>query len=199
MDITRARFAGSAASVEQTPKLKLPEFAFVGRSNVGKSSLINMLCNNATLAKTSSKPGKTLLINHFLINDAWYIVDLPGYGYANRSKTERANIRSIIDQYVSRSQMLEMLFVLLDSRLPLQKIDLEFINGLGEKGIPFSIVFTKGDKLGINALTSMVERNKKELLEYWEDLPPVFTTSSQTKMGREAIIDYIYEILKLVK
>ncbi|MBO8429287.1 MAG: YihA family ribosome biogenesis GTP-binding protein [Bacteroidetes bacterium] len=199
MDITRARFAGSAASVEQTPKLKLPEFAFVGRSNVGKSSLINMLCNNATLAKTSSRPGKTLLINHFLINDAWYIVDLPGYGYANRSKTERANIRSIIDQYVSRSQMLEMLFVLLDSRLPLQKIDLEFINGLGEKGIPFSIVFTKGDKLGINALTSMVERNKKELLEYWEDLPPVFTTSSQTKMGREAIIDYIYEILKLVK
>ena len=192
MDITRARFAGSAASVEQTPKLKLPEFAFVGRSNVGKSSLINMLCNNATLAKTSSRPGKTLLINHFLINDAWYIVDLPGYGYANRSKTERANIRSIIDQYVSRSQMLEMLFVLLDSRLPLQKIDLEFINGLGEKGIPFSIVFTKGDKLGINALTSMVERNKKELLEYWEDLPPVFTTSSQTKMGREAIIDYIY-------
>lgn len=199
MDITRARFAGSATSVEQTPKLKLPEFAFVGRSNVGKSSLINMLCNNATLAKTSSRPGKTLLINHFLINDAWYIVDLPGYGYANRSKTERANIRSIIDQYVSRSQMLEMLFVLLDSRLPLQKIDLEFINGLGEKGIPFSIVFTKGDKLGINALTSMVERNKKELLEYWEDLPPVFTTSSQTKMGREAIIDYIYEILKLVK
>lgn len=199
MDITRARFAGSAASVEQTPKLKLPEFAFVGRSNVGKSSLINMLCKNATLAKTSSRPGKTLLINHFLINDAWYIVDLPGYGYANRSKTERANIRSIIDQYVSRSQMLEMLFVLLDSRLPLQKIDLEFINGLGEKGIPFSIVFTKGDKLGINALTSMVERNKKELLEYWEDLPPVFTTSSQTKMGREAIIDYIYEILKLVK
>lgn len=199
MDITKARFAGSAASVEQTPKLKLPEFAFIGRSNVGKSSLINMLCNNGALAKTSSRPGKTLLINHFLINDAWYIVDLPGYGYASRSKTERENIRSIIDQYISKSQMLEMLFVLLDSRLPLQKIDLEFINGLGEKGIPFSIVFTKGDKLGTNALNSMVERNKKELLEYWEELPPVFITSSQTKMGREAIIDYIYEILKLVK
>lgn len=199
MDIAKARFAGSAASVEQTPKLKLPEFAFIGRSNVGKSSLINMLCNNGALAKTSSRPGKTLLINHFLINDAWYIVDLPGYGYASRSKTERENIRSIIDQYISKSQMLEMLFVLLDSRLPLQKIDLEFINGLGEKGIPFSIVFTKGDKLGTNALNSMVERNKKELLEYWEELPPVFITSSQTKMGREAIIDYIYEILKLVK
>lgn len=199
MDITKARFAGSAASVEQTPKLKLPEFAFIGRSNVGKSSLINMLCNNGALAKTSSRPGKTLLINHFLINDAWYIVDLPGYGYASRSKTERENIRSIIDQYISKSQMLEMLFVLLDSRLPLQKIDLEFINGLGEKGIPFSIVYTKGDKLGTNALNSMVERNKKELLEYWEELPPVFITSSQTKMGREAIIDYIYEILKLVK
>ena len=199
MDITKARFAGSAASVEQTPKLKLPEFAFIGRSNVGKSSLINMLCNNGALAKTSSRPGKTLLINHFLINDSWYIVDLPGYGYASRSKTERESIRSIIDQYISKSQMLEMLFVLLDSRLPLQKIDLEFINGLGEKGIPFSIVFTKGDKLGTNALNSMVERNKKELLEYWEELPPVFTTSSQTKMGREAIIDYIYEILKLVK
>lgn len=199
MDITKARFAGSAASVEQTPKLKLPEFAFIGRSNVGKSSLINMLCNNGALAKTSSRPGKTLLINHFLINNAWYIVDLPGYGYASRSKTERENIRSIIDQYISKSQMLEMLFVLLDSRLPLQKIDLEFINGLGEKGIPFSIVFTKGDKLGTNALNSMVERNKKELLEYWEELPPVFITSSQTKMGREAIIDYIYEILKLVK
>lgn len=199
MEITKARFVSSAASVAGKPKTKLPEFAFIGRSNVGKSSLVNMLCNNRELAKTSSKPGKTVLINHFLINEAWYIVDLPGYGYVTRSKTEREQISRVIKNYLDNSQELEMLFVLLDSRLPLQKIDLEFINSLGEKGIPFTIIFTKADKLGSNALNSMVEGNKKSLLEYWEELPPVFVTSSQTKMGRKEIIDYIYRLLQLIQ
>lgn len=199
MEITKARFIGSATNVAGKPKTKLPEFAFIGRSNVGKSSLINMLCNNGELAKTSSKPGKTVLINHFLINEAWYIVDLPGYGYANRSKTEKEQITRVINDYLYNSEELEMLFVLLDSRLPIQKIDLDFINELGKRGIPFCIVFTKGDKLGINILNSMIEKNKKTLLEYWEELPPVFATSSQTKMGRKEIIDYIYKILELIK
>lgn len=199
MKITKARFIGSATNVAGKPKTKLPEFAFIGRSNVGKSSLINMLCNNGELAKTSSKPGKTVLINHFLINEAWYIVDLPGYGYANRSKTEKEQITRVINDYLYNSEELEMLFVLLDSRLPIQKIDLDFINELGKRGIPFCIVFTKGDKLGINILSSMIEKNKKTLLEYWEELPPVFATSSQTKMGRKEIIDYIYKILELIK
>lgn len=199
MEITKARFIGSATNVAGKPKTKLPEFAFIGRSNVGKSSLINMLCNNGELAKTSSKPGKTVLINHFLINEAWYIVDMPGYGYANRSKTEKEQITRVINDYLYNSEELEMLFVLLDSRLPIQKIDLDFINELGKRGIPFCIVFTKGDKLGINILSSMIEKNKKTLLEYWEELPPVFATSSQTKMGRKEIIDYIYKILELIK
>ena len=199
MEITKARFIGSVTNVAGKPKTKLPEFAFIGRSNVGKSSLINMLCNNGELAKTSSKPGKTVLINHFLINEAWYIVDLPGYGYANRSKTEKEQITRVINDYLYNSEELEMLFVLLDSRLPIQKIDLDFINELGKRGIPFCIVFTKGDKLGINILSSMIEKNKKTLLEYWEELPPVFATSSQTKMGRKEIIDYIYKILELIK
>ena len=199
MEITKARFIGSATNVAGKPKTKLPEFAFIGRSNVGKSSLINMLCNNGELAKTSSKPGKTVLINHFLINEAWYIVDLPGYGYANRSKTEKEQITRVINDYLYNSEELEMLFVLLDSRLPIQKIDLDFINELGKRGIPFCIVFTKGDKLGINILSSMIGKNKKTLLEYWEELPPVFATSSQTKMGRKEIIDYIYKILELIK
>ena len=199
MEITKARFIGSATNVAGKPKTKLPEFAFIGRSNVGKSSLINMLCNNGELAKTSSKPGKTVLINHFLINEAWYIVDLPGYGYANRSKTEKEQITRVINDYLYNSEELEMLFVLLDSRLPIQKIDLDVINELGKRGIPFCIVFTKGDKLGINILSSMIEKNKKTLLEYWEELPPVFATSSQTKMGRKEIIDYIYKILELIK
>lgn len=199
MEITKARFIGSATNVAGKPKTKLPEFAFIGRSNVGKSSLINMLCNNGELAKTSSKPGKTVLINHFLINEAWYIVDLPGYGYANRSKTEKEQITRVINDYLYNSEELEILFVLLDSRLPIQKIDLDFINELGKRGIPFCIVFTKGDKLGINILSSMIEKNKKTLLEYWEELPPVFATSSQTKMGRKEIIDYIYKILELIK
>lgn len=199
MEITKARFIGSATNVAGKPKTKLPEFAFIGRSNVGKSSLINMLCNNGELAKTSSKLGKTVLINHFLINEAWYIVDLPGYGYANRSKTEKEQITRVINDYLYNSEELEMLFVLLDSRLPIQKIDLDFINELGKRGIPFCIVFTKGDKLGINILSSMIEKNKKTLLEYWEELPPVFATSSQTKMGRKEIIDYIYKILELIK
>ena len=140
-----------------------------------------------------------MLINHFLINEAWYIVDLPGYGYANRSKTEKEQITRVINDYLYNSEELEMLFVLLDSRLPIQKIDLDFINELGKRGIPFCIVFTKGDKLGINILSSMIEKNKKTLLEYWEELPPVFATSSQTKMGRKEIIDYIYKILELIK
>ena len=194
MEITKARFIGSATNVAGKPKTKLPEFAFIGRSNVGKSSLINMLCNNGELAKTSSKPGKTVLINHFLINEAWYIVDLPGYGYANRSKTEKEQITRVINDYLYNSEELEMLFVLLDSRLPIQKIDLDFINELGKRGIPFCIVFTKGDKMSATRLQNNIEEYKKVLLETWEELPPIFKTSSENGLGKEELIAYIEQI-----
>ncbi len=199
MRITKAVFAGSSEKLSDRPKAKLHEFAFIGRSNVGKSSLINTLCGVSKLAKTSATPGKTLLINHFLINDSWYLVDLPGYGYAKISQKGREKLTNMINTYVSKSEELAVLFVLLDSRLPIQKIDLEFLMALGEAQVPFAIIFTKGDKLGKVALTNQIEKNKKTLLEYWEELPPVFVTSSETGLGKEEVIAYIEEVLEIVK
>lgn len=199
MRITKAVFAGSSQKLEDRPKAKLPEFAFIGRSNVGKSSLINTLCSNDKLAKTSATPGKTLLINHFLINGSWYLVDLPGYGYAKISQKGRENLTKMINGYISNSQELALLFVLLDSRHPIQKIDLEFLMALGEAQVPFSIIFTKGDKLGKNALAAQVEANKKTLLQYWEELPPIFVTSSETGFGKEDVLEYIESVLGIIK
>ena len=196
MKISQAIFAGSCQEVSGKPYPKLPEFAFVGRSNVGKSSLINMLCRSGKLAHTSSTPGKTRLINHFQINDTWYLVDLPGYGYAKIARKERAKLSEMIEGYVCHSQELVTLFVLLDSRLEIQKIDLNFINNLGHAGIPFSIVYTKCDKLGSERLCNRVEENNNFLLEYWEELPPIFISSSETGKGRDEILDYIETLLK---
>lgn len=195
MKILQAIFSGSSSSVNNKPKQRLPEFAFIGRSNVGKSSLINSLCNIKNLALTSSKPGKTQLINHFLINNSWYLVDLPGYGYAKTSKTQRGKISGIILDYLNNSQELVNLFVLLDSRHDIQKIDMQFLTELGNAGIPFSIVYTKSDKSGTERLNSQIEKNNKELLEYWEELPPVFLTSALENRGREELLDYIGKLL----
>lgn len=191
MIINNAVFSGSSQRLSEKPKLKAPEFAFIGRSNVGKSSLINMLCAKKGLAHTSSKPGKTQLMNHFLINDKWYLVDLPGYGYAKLSATKRAQLSKMIRDYVNLSEDLVLLFVLLDSRLDIQQIDLDFLIELGEEGIPFSIIFTKCDKLGKTALATQIEKNKQKLLEYWEELPPIFVSSSESTQGRTEILDYI--------
>ena len=199
MKITKAVFAGSSEKLSDRPKARLQEFAFIGRSNVGKSSLINSLCGVSKLAKTSATPGKTLLINHFLINDSWYLVDLPGYGYAKISQKGREKLTNMINQYVSKSEELAVLFVLLDSRLPIQKIDLEFLMAIGEAQIPFAVIFTKGDKLGKTALSNQIEKNKETLLEYWEELPPIFVTSSETNMGKEEVLSYIEEVLEIVK
>lgn len=181
--------------MKDKPKKKLPEFAFIGRSNVGKSSLINALCGVNNLAHTSSTPGKTLLVNHFMVNGSWYLVDLPGYGYAKISRESRERLDRINNEYINRSPELAILFVLLDARHDIQKIDLAFLMNLGEARIPFAIIFTKGDKLGRNALQNQIEKNKKELLEYWEELPPVFVSSAQTHMGKEEILDYINTII----
>lgn len=196
MKITKALFAGSSQLLKDKPKQKLPEFAFIGRSNVGKSSLINSLCRVKGLAKTSATPGKTLLVNHFLINDSWYLVDLPGYGYAKVSQAARAKLAKMNNNFINNSPELVMLFVLLDSRHNIQKIDLEFLISLGEAGIPFAIIFTKADKLGKVALQKQIDANKKELLKYWEELPPVFVTSSESHMGKDEVTDYIYSILE---
>lgn len=196
MKITKAVFSGSSVQLKDKPKVNLPEFAFIGRSNVGKSSLINSLCGIKGLAKTSSTPGKTLLVNHFLINDSWYLVDLPGYGYAKISKHSREKLAKMNNNYINNSKELIMLFVLLDSRHNIQAIDLEFLFSLGEAGIPFAIIFTKGDKLGKLALEKQIALNKKTLLEYWEELPPVFVSSAENGMGREEITNYIDNILK---
>ena len=196
MKITKAEFAGSSTRVGQKPERKLPEFAFIGRSNVGKSSLINMLTGNSKLAKTSQTPGKTQLVNHFLINDGWYLVDLPGYGFAKLPDKDRARLRHIIWDYINNSQELIMLMVLLDSRHDMQDVDLRFISELGEKGIPFGIIFTKADKQGPEVLQQQVTRNKASLLEDWEELPPVFISSSVKGTGKEEILDYIASILK---
>lgn len=196
MKITKALFAGSSQLLKDKPKQKLPEFAFIGRSNVGKSSLINSLCGVKGLAKTSATPGKTLLVNHFLINDSWYLVDLPGYGYAKVSQAARAKLAKMNNNFINNSPELVMLFVLLDSRHNIQKIDLEFLISLGEAGIPFAIIFTKADKLGKVALQKQIDANEKELLKYWEELPPVFVTSSESHMGKDEVTDYIYSILE---
>ncbi|MBE6222805.1 MAG: YihA family ribosome biogenesis GTP-binding protein [Bacteroidales bacterium] len=196
MKISKAEFAGSSTRVGQKPAQKLPEFAFIGRSNVGKSSLINMLTGNSKLAKTSQTPGKTQLVNHFLINDKWYLVDLPGYGYAKLPDKDRARLRHIIWDYINNSQELIMLFVLLDSRHDMQDVDLRFISELGEKGIPFGLIFTKADKQGPEALNAQVLKNKGRLLEDWEELPPVFISSSVKGTGKEDILNYIDSILK---
>lgn len=195
MRITEAKFAGSSVRAADKPGRRLPEFAFIGRSNVGKSSLINMLCGNSRLAKTSSTPGKTKLINHFIINDSWYLVDLPGYGFAKISKKEREDLRIMINDYIQNSQEMVLLFVLIDSRHDIQKIDLEFIAGLGENEIPFALIFTKGDKLGPNALAAQIERDKEILLEQWEELPTMFVSSSETQLGKKEILDFIQQYI----
>ncbi len=194
MIIKSAEFKISNSTVSKCPDTTLPEYAFIGRSNVGKSSLINMLTGRNGLAKTSATPGKTMLINHFLINDEWYIVDLPGYGYARRGKDSREELRKMIEGYVLHRAQMTNLFVLVDSRHEPQKIDLEFMEWCGENGVPFSIVFTKMDKLGKIIGGRHVVEYKKRLLETWEELPPIFETSSQDGRGRDEILSYIDEI-----
>lgn len=199
MKISEASFAGSSTRISEKPKQRFPEFAFIGRSNVGKSSLINMLCNKRKLAMTSGTPGKTRLVNHFLINGEWYLVDLPGYGYAKMSKTGRQKLEQVINNYINFSEEMHLLFVLIDSRHDIGKIDLDFLMQLGNRGIPFSIIFTKADKLGKNALAAQIERNRQALLEYWEELPPVFISSAETGEGKEEILDYIGSLLEEMK
>ena len=196
MEIKKAEFTLSAPMVSMCPKDTKPEYAFIGRSNVGKSSLINMLTNNKKLAKTSATPGKTLLINHFIINNEWYLVDLPGYGFAKRSKKEVAKLEQMIQGYILQREQLVNLFVLVDVRLEAQKIDLEFIEWLGQSSVPFAIVFTKADKLSATKVTQNVEAYRKVLLETWEELPPIFITSAEKKLGRDEVLDYIEDINK---
>ncbi len=197
MIINSARFVISAPDEKKCPSEMRHEYAFIGRSNVGKSSLINMLLGRKDLAKTSSTPGKTMLINHFLVNDEWVVVDLPGYGYAARSKADRAKLENMIQDYILNRRQMTNLFVLVDSRHAPQRIDMEFMEWLGENGVPFSIVFTKLDKLTSTAAKKATEVYLAALLERWEELPPVFRTSSQDRRGREAILDYIEEMNRL--
>lgn len=196
MDIKTAEFTLSAPGVSVCPNDTKPEYAFIGRSNVGKSSLINMLSRNKKLAKTSSTPGKTLLINHFLINREWYLVDLPGYGYAKRSKTEVAKLDQMIRGYILEREQLVNVFVLVDIRLEPQKIDLEFINWLGLSSIPFAIIFTKADKLSEGKVKASVDAYVRKMLETWEEMPPYFVTSSEKARGRDEVLDYIDQINK---
>lgn len=206
MKIKKAAFAGSSTTLKGRPGRRYPEIAFIGRSNVGKSSLINMLCLGAEkitkgkeLARTSSSPGKTISVNHFLINDSWYLVDLPGYGYAKVSGKQREELARMNNEYIGGSEELATLFVLLDSRHPLQKVDLDFITALGEEGIPFSIIFTKSDKPGKNELQKNIESVKSSLSEYWEELPPIFVSSSEKNTGKEEIIAHMEQVLDLFK
>ena len=206
MKITEALFSGSSTRISEKPKQKFPEFAFIGRSNVGKSSLINMLCKNKRLAMTSSKPGKTRLVNHFLINRQWYLVDLPGYGYAKMSATGKQKLEQIIRNYINLSQVIRnyinlseemvMLFVLIDSRHDIGQVDMDFLIELGQSQIPFAIIFTKGDKNGPVALAAQIEKMKNQILELWEELPPTFVSSSETGQGREEILEYIESVLE---
>lgn len=191
MIIKDAKFIISNSRADMCPKHDRPEYAFIGRSNVGKSSLINMLTGRKALAKTSSTPGKTLLINHFLINNDWYLVDLPGYGYAQRGKSEMSKLKSLIEHYVLERDELTCLFVLIDSRHELQAKDAEFIRMLGENGVPFGIIFTKADKLSKTAAKNNVENICKALSEEWEELPPYFVTSSATGLGKDEVLDFI--------
>ncbi len=199
MQINKAEFKCSSERVSQIPKDDLRDFAFIGRSNVGKSSLINMLTGHSGLAKVSGTPGKTRLINHFTINREWYLVDLPGYGYARASKSVRGTFSKIITAYVTRARKMYYLFVLIDSRLEPQKIDMEFIEMLGEKGIPFGIIFTKSDKLSKIQLQRSVDRFKNNMLEMWEELPPMFITSSEKRVGRDEVLNFIGECLEEIR
>lgn len=191
MIIKDAHFVCSNSRFDKLPKDNIPEYAFIGRSNVGKSSLINALVQRKGLAKTSSTPGKTIAINHFMVNGQWYLVDLPGYGYAQRSKKSREEWRVMLANYISRRRNLLYTFVLIDSRIEPQNSDLGFMEWLGENQVPFCIVFTKADKLSKSELDQNVEAYKKRLMEEWEELPPLFVTSSETKQGREEILDFI--------
>ena len=195
MEIKQAEFVSSVADVSKCPKADKPEFAFIGRSNVGKSSLLNMLTNRKNLAKTSNKPGKTQTINHFIINETWYLVDLPGYGYAKVSREKREGFGKIIENYVLKRENLHCLFILLDARLEPQKIDLEFIQWTGEKEIPLCLVFTKADKLTKNLLNRNVFVYKTALLKMWEDLPAMIITSSTAKTGKEELLSFIEKAL----
>ncbi len=192
--VKSARFVISNTDIRKCPQDGKPEYAFIGRSNVGKSSLINMLTNQKKLAQTSATPGKTLLINHYLINNEWYLVDLPGYGYAKRSKSQNEQLEHIITNYVLGREQMTLLFVLIDCRHEPQKIDLEFFQWLGENGVPFSIIFTKADKLTKATLASNIAAYKAKLLEEWEELPPVFVTSSEKALGRDEVLGYIVEV-----
>ncbi|MBR4029382.1 MAG: YihA family ribosome biogenesis GTP-binding protein [Alistipes sp.] len=191
----RAKFKCSSEKISQVPKDEFKDIAFIGRSNVGKSSLVNMLTNNNNLAKVSGTPGKTKLINHFLINDSWYLVDLPGYGYARVSKTARGEFSKLILDYVLKCEKMHFLFVLVDSRLEPQKIDLRFIELMGENGIPFGIIFTKADKLSQAQRNRNIKNYKEVLSQQWEELPPMFVSSSEKGLGREEILGFIEEIL----
>ncbi|MDR1337284.1 MAG: ribosome biogenesis GTP-binding protein YihA/YsxC [Tannerella sp.] len=191
MDIKKAEFVISNTDLRKCPAGNLPEYAFIGRSNVGKSSLINMLTGQKHLAKTSRTPGKTQLINHFIINDEWYLVDLPGYGYAQRGKAGRESIHRIIESYILERDELTNLFVLIDCRHEPQTIDLEFMEWLGENGIPFAIIFTKTDKISKGRLEENIRSYGEKMLEKWEELPPVLTSSSEKREGRQEILDYI--------
>lgn len=197
MLINSARFVISNSNVKSCPSDRKHEYAFIGRSNVGKSSLINMLTGRKSLAMTSATPGKTMLINHYLVNDSWYIVDLPGYGYARRDKSNRDKLREMIEGYILSREQMTNLFVLIDSRHEPMKIDMDFIDWLGENGVPFSIVFTKTDKLGKEAAKRNIGKYCEALLEKWEELPPVFVTSSVNGEGREGLLDYIEQLNKL--
>lgn len=199
MEITSAEFVISNTDVKKCPAGIYPEYAFIGRSNVGKSSLINMLTNRKGLAMTSATPGKTMLINHFLINKNWYLVDLPGYGYARRGQKRKDQIRTIIEDYILEREQMTNLFVLIDSRLEPQKIDLEFMEWLGENGIPFAIIFTKADKLKGGRLKMNINSYLRELGKQWEELPPYFISSAEDRTGRTEILDYIENINKNLK
>ena len=200
MEINKSEFTISSADISQCPKDNKHEYAFIGRSNVGKSSLINMLCNHKGLAKTSATPGKTLLINHFIINNEWYLVDLPGYGYAKRSKTVQQKLEHMISSYILQREQLVNLFVLIDIRHDPQKIDMEFITWLGQSGIPFSIIFTKADKIGNEQKARKAAKKYMETRkETWEELPPYFVTSSDKRIGREEVLDYIENINKEIE